>query len=313
MPFHDLTLATLALIVLAASLASFALWRLLSVMRNTRALQWLSLSAGTALFLTAAVFAVLATMFAALSKSLPQTSSLADLATIRWHDSASEAKADTGGDTLDYIASAAIPRRSSVVSPNLDSGDSSDQLSKRQDPHQVQSANATLPVKSDELRLDAQTAHWVQTDLWLASRCVVATGVPLDDGTRWRFENECQLPVAIVVATCDASIALCSSAPRWRYRDNGMILPAKYQRPVTEAEQTVRGSIVRYAACYITGGRLVRLLGADQQERSSTVWQEQFTGLSENDSCVSQVESWSTAGAKSGEWSDLPNWRQATP
>jgi len=90
-----------------------------------------------------------------------------------------------------------------------------------------------------------------------------------------------------------------------------MLLPAKYQRPVTQDEQTVYGDFVRYAACYVGNQTAIRLIGLDSDARSSATWAQDFAAADEE--CWMQVRNSSLAGANSGAWIDLPHTRTPQP
>jgi hypothetical protein len=121
------------------------------------------------------------------------------------------------------------------------------------------------------------------------------------DPQRWTIENECGWPVAILIATCVMSADECfdRQSRSWRYRQDGMVLPAKMQREVTADEQTQLGRHIRYVACYVTAHDAIRrIAGGDETGPASFLARPDVA--SAMDVCLSAVLRLSDEGNSSG-------------
>jgi hypothetical protein len=136
---------------------------------------------------------------------------------------------------------------------------------------------------------------------WAATRCVVAFHMDPSDLQRWTIENDCQWPVAILIATCSLPADECFDrrSRSWRYRPDGMILPARIQRPVTVDEQTQLGRHIRYVACYVTVRDTIRRI-ARGEDTGPTSFLARSDGTSAMDMCLSTVLRLSDDGNSSG-------------
>jgi hypothetical protein len=134
---------------------------------------------------------------------------------------------------------------------------------------------------------------------WSATQCVVAFQIDPADETLWVLENECATAVAIVIASCDQSADQCATNATWRYRANGMMLPAKWQRPVTLDESTQVGRRIRFVACNLNTTEGARLVGTDRSLQAPGEWSDRFEAARESDECLIRVHQWSAAGHRS--------------
>lgn len=137
------------------------------------------------------------------------------------------------------------------------------------------------------------------SDPWAATRCVVPVRREWDDGTRWTIVNDCGVAVAILIAVCARPESECSSRA-WRYPEDGLTLPAKHQRSVTEAEQTQYANELRHAACVVTDPTAVVLMGLNGEERNTPDRQRAFAEARLRDACLSEVRRLSVLGAAYG-------------
>lgn len=137
------------------------------------------------------------------------------------------------------------------------------------------------------------------SDPWATTRCVVPVRREWDDGTRWTIVNDCGVAVAILIAVCARSESDCPSRA-WRYPEDGLTLPPKYRRSVTEAEQTQYVNGLRHAACVVTDPTAVELIALDREARNTPDRQRAFEEARLRDACLSEVRKFSLLGAASG-------------
>ena len=289
-----LSLLAWSLVILGSSLASYAVWR---AARSARIAERVALGVGAALFLSAATFVVITFVLAALTRSMIPDDELPQAMSGEWTGS-SLGTVEAAPDTSDPNSPDTLARQADRSSPR-----SADRDAGVTAASEKEAEIFGFDARGKAPHADPLTSHGVESDPWLASRCVVATAVDWPSGRRWTFDNECSTPVSIVIVTCTLDDASCSAgqAAQWVYQPQGMILPAKFQRPVTEIEQTVTGVRVRYAACSMAEDRLVQLIGAGMDERASQDWQRQFKDLAASDRCIAAF------GLRDG--SEL-SWRQ---
>jgi hypothetical protein len=121
-----------------------------------------------------------------------------------------------------------------------------------------------------------------EDDPWAATRCVTVYN-PGSDLMQWKIENDCDLPVGIVVSICAKNGQHCVPGPQ-------SIFPAKRQRPITLEEQTVVGYSVRHMACFVATAEAVYFIGARSEERATDAWREQFEAARTSDSCLLRVQ-----------------------
>lgn len=272
------TLLVVFLLVTAATLASYALsyW---SSRRGPAGAGWAATSIGTTLLLTAAAIVVLTFVFKGPlwrpNFGTEQQSTYRSAAS----PEISAPEVSTGpmaASVLPTVAAAspAAPTASRAARPVgsiYDTGDN----------HQSLTA-ATTPSTAE--RIPEPLGTFVAGEPWVATRCV-HLHPPGSDVTRYKIENDCDVPVAVIVSICSADARDCAPGRQ-------LIFPAKLQRPVTLDEQTVVGNSVRYVACFVASATARSLIGAPSEERSTSEWREQFESARVSDGCLSEVQSW---------------------
>jgi hypothetical protein len=249
------------LLAVAASLTSYALSRV-NALRGMRPAGRLAIAGATVLFLTAVTIALL---------SSSRWASLVPWST------------DRPGDTR-----IAIPGRVLAI-PSVNA---------QQPPqsHASEPGKATYPATGSRTSGPADTAADAGNSspmlLGYASRAAVPPSPDMskagdcvrlfhrnpDNALRWTVENECGSPVAITVVICNESRSECAS--------RGMVLPAKLQRPVFDADETVYGADVRFHSCFISG-RARSLIGEPLEVRSTEEWRAEWEAARLNDPCLS--------------------------
>jgi hypothetical protein len=108
-------------------------------------------------------------------------------------------------------------------------------------------------------------------DLWAATRCVVPIRREWDGVTRWTIVNDCGAPVGVLAAS------------------EALVLPAKYQRSVTEAEERIDTTSLHHSACLVTNPRAIRLIGMNIETRRTADWQAEFATARQEDPCLSAI------------------------
>ena len=134
---------------------------------------------------------------------------------------------------------------------------------------------------------------------WGATECVHAFNFDPADLTRWRIENECGVPVGVLFAACPESSGQCR-ADAWHYPTDGIILPAKAQRPVFQEDDTRSGGAISYIACAVATPSAIELIGRSTEVRSSLSWKEAWDIARSKDDCLMLVRRWSDAGSSTG-------------
>jgi hypothetical protein len=261
------------LLAFAASLASywFSQWQ---PSRNERVLSWAGISLGTTLLVAAVAAVALALSF---------------VASRVWRGEFFEADVRSAdvGDLRGWAAVAYV-------------GDQPVETRRDERPPPAAAATTTRAVSQPRLDDPYDFLPAPVEGAWAATACVTALHADLIDPTRWAMDNGCHRPVAIVIAVCAQHESACNAAGRpWTYREGGMILPGKIQRPVSLDEQTQQGLQLRYAACYVTLRSAIGLIAADSETRSSPEWAERFFEARWIDECLARVQNRSEAGRSS--------------
>jgi hypothetical protein len=304
MNFGASTLLAVFLIVLAASLSSWLLSQWLAARNRSKPLAWAGVSAGTLLFLAAALLAVLSISFLAplpfagrdgqpMIEPATSGSAIAQSAEVLQamptSERASAAAERAASRTSDYEE----PRRKSlddVVEPEPVAALASLR------------ANGELPGHAVATTTSPGSVVPVAADPWAATRCVRAFHIDPSDLLRWTIENECGRPVGILIATCPRSAVECTErqSTAWQYPRGGMILPGQTQRPVTDAEQTRHGQQVRFVACFVTTPEAIHLIGRPSDMSDEAGAADRLQDVLARDECIARVQRWSDEGNRTG-------------
>lgn len=288
------TLLATSLLIVAASLASylFSQWPLFRSAETTSG--WIALSLGTTLLLISAVAVVL---FSGVSPiywlterlglqqslvghrqseqlpNLPPDQLMREVSQTLAHDVTTEFRSRSGAMT-----GHGVDGNSPGSSGSADTGYATpaSQSSYRREP-----AGNSAPLQTSG-------SVGMSQDAWGGTRCVVSYQPDPLDPTRWLLENDCGAPVAVLIATCERQLSECDerASGLWDYREGGMILPGKYQRSVTSAEQTQYGAHIRYIACIIEQPWAVNLIGQGLAAFSSA----DFEAAQPSDSCLARAQ-----------------------
>lgn len=287
------TLLLLALCAGLASLASYALsqWR---TRRGGGTMALAGVGFGTALLLSAVFLIVMALL----------------LLSHQWLSRLNDTSAEIG----DQAARIATPNpfaaiEASSFSPSADEieetprGNADVQRTRR--PERIEDdtsrapamslSDATTTLASSRPRKTSTIDPALASDPWAATRCVVPIAREWRDGTRWTIVNDCGAVVAVLIATCEPSCV----GDRWHYLVDGMLLPAKIQRPTTEAEETQYAKELRHAACVVNDSKAVDLIGTGLQDRGET-WQVELEEARSRDGCLNEIRRLSLLGTRSG-------------
>lgn len=294
------TLAITALLIFAASLASY----LLSIwpsFRNGRGVSFVLLGAGTVLLLAAVAIVVSTGSFPSLW--VPNDELEPDDIKFLSPDFESHRSGTTDAQAGDDTHTAdASPLR------NGDRSKLAERIPTASQPETTSgSAITATPVKNPdrsgvidpEQRSPSLTA---MNNPWAATACVVALQLDPAEPNRWWLENECHSPVAILFASCETSTSVCNEreSASWTYPSKTQVLPAKYQRSVTYAEQMQYGEQIRFVACAITAPSTIdRIAQVDALGSSRSGTDEPQINRTQ-DACLTSVEHWMTMGRQSG-------------
>lgn len=277
------TLLIVFLLVTAASLASYALSHWVSL-RGARGSGWAATSIGTTMLLTAAVIVVLTFVF----KGPLWRTNLATEQQLSYRSGTSQETSPRplAASVLPTVeastsGAAASPAARSFGN-RFEAGGSAAGIDDKQ-----QMLRAATTPSTTELPPEPQQAFRGQ-EPWAATRCVHLHN-PGSDSTRWKIENDCDVPVGVIVSVCSQGAQECAPGRQ-------MIFPAKLQRPITLDEQTVEGYSVRHVACFVATSTARYLIAAPSEERSTSEWREQFEAARMSDDCLSQVQSWTDKG-----------------
>lgn len=273
------TLIVVFLLVTAATLASYALSHLSSI-RSAFTLTWAATSLGTAMLLVAAAVVVLTFVFRGplwrpnldFEQQMPERAAASEETSISRREAslAPAGATDTSGGTAERTQRSARNRRSFEDAP----------ASSADEPKSMQAAPVTSPMtpRASSSFLGA----FKEEDPWAATRCVT-TYQPGDDPMRWKIENDCDLPVGVVISICAQDGQNCAPGTQ-------VIFPAKRQRPITLEQQTVIGYGVRHTACFVATAEAVYLIGARSEERATDGWREQFEAARASDGCLMRIQ-----------------------
>jgi hypothetical protein len=252
-------------LVLAASLASYVLSRT-NVLRQ-RTFAWAGMTAGTAMLLLAAALLALGVNIG-----------------WRWWSVPAEPRSD-----LDLRVSipGIVPRPFDIEAEAIEQRTAARDRGARPDMnHRARSSDETpgqavvaVPAAGlDGLRMTASNrAVALPRDPWSATQCVVAFQLDPANPDRWTFDNACDQSVAIFIAPCTGSADPCEVRAHGVHGESHafMLLPAKYLRSVTQAEQTWRGTTMHFEACY-AGSALHTLLGRSSELRATPAWRAEY-------------------------------------
>jgi hypothetical protein len=262
------TLLVVFLLVMAASLASYALSHWSSI-RSAIGVGWAATSIGTTMLLTAAAIVVLTFVFRGPlwrpNLGAEQQSREAGAASKETsHRISASPVAVTNAATAEQTSESVANRQSSGRSPAAVGAN-----------QQTQPPAATRTTQSNNDDRNSQPGSaFKDADPWAATRCVYVFNPDLSDPTRWKIENGCDAPVGIVVDP-----------------DRSIILPAPAQRPITLDEQTLRVSRANYRACFVATSQAITLISAPSEERSTPEWHQQFVSARANDGCLVRLPS----------------------
>jgi hypothetical protein len=301
------TVLVISLLVLVASLASYVLSQSGFIRSGGRTFAWASISMGTTLLLAAVVIVVLAIAF--FSKLRLLTSGT----------EATQAVTSTQPYPRPNPFREGVPAGTNSVvqsdAPQVDSNDRTSGRTRRQgrstragneleqQPTASSVTSKTEHQSSNALatRVGSPGVLTAAADPWAATKCVVPIHGDPADLMRWKLVNDCGVPVGIVIATCSQSEAECNArgSRAWKYQIDGMTLPAKPQRSVTEAEETVRAAQLRHLACAITDPNAIKRIGKEQVG-PSLASREDFESVRKMDDCLVRVRELSIIGQSTG-------------
>jgi hypothetical protein len=263
-------------LVLAASLASYALSRT-NVLRQ-RTFAWAGMTAGTAMLLLAAALLALGVNIGWRWWSIP---------------------AELPGD-LDLRVSipGVVPRAFDIEAEAIEQRTAARDRGARPDmnhrarssdepPEQAAVVAAAPAAPLDGLLMASSNRPLaVPRDPWSATQCVVAFQLDPANPDRWTFDNACDQAVAIFIAPCTGSADTCELRAYGVHGESHalMLLPAKYLRSVTQAEQTWRGTTMHFEACY-AGSALHALLGGNSELRATSAWRAAYADALAAASC----------------------------
>lgn len=271
------TLIVVFLLVTAASLASYALshW---SSMRGALNMNWAATSIGTTMLLTAAAIVVLTFVFRGplWRPNLGAEQQMHERAVASEEISARRLDPSSTPSGIAH-ASAATANQTARSPPNRHSeDDSTEALASEPQPTKAALTPPTTGLSSTFL------GAYKEDDPWAATRCVSVYN-PGSDPMQWKIENDCDLPVGVVVSICAKGGQHCVPGPQ-------TIFPAKRQRPIALDEQIVVGYSVRHVACFVATAEAVYFIGARSEERATDSWREQFEAARMSDSCLVRIQ-----------------------
>jgi hypothetical protein len=271
------TLIVVFLLVTAASLASYALSHWSSI-RGALNLSWAATSIGTTLLLVAAAIVVLTFVFKGplwrpnlgAEQPMRERSAAPQETSAQRPETSlvSSGAAHTSAATANQTASSSRSRHIDDDSPIPTAGE----------PQPTKAAITASTTRPSSSFLGA----YQDGDPWAATRCVTVYN-PGSDPMQWKIENDCDLPVGIVVSICAKNGQHCVPGPQ-------LIFPAKRQRPITLEEQMVLGYSVRHVACFVATAEAVYFIGARTEERATDAWREQFAAARASDGCLLRIQ-----------------------
>lgn len=273
------TLIVVFLLVTAASLASYALSHWSSI-RGVLNFSWAATSIGTTLLLIAAAVVVLTFVFRGplwrpnlgAEQPMPERAVASEETSARRLDASLVPTGAAQTQTQAATSSqAARSSRSRHIEDDLPAAMASEPL-----PTKAAAPSATNRHSSSFL------GAYSDAEPWAATRCVTVYN-PGSDPMQWKIENDCDLPVGIVLSICARDGQHCVPGPQ-------LIFPAKRQRPITLEEQTVVGYSVRHTACFVATAEAVYFIGARSEERATDAWREQFQAARASDNCLLRIK-----------------------
>ncbi|HEY0682585.1 MAG TPA: hypothetical protein VGD45_09650 [Steroidobacter sp.] len=149
-------------------------------------------------------------------------------------------------------------------------------------------------------------------DQWPATTCIKPLRVTSTVPRRWFLDNECERPIVVMLAWCDAARSECTAGARdarWQYEAAGLVLTSALARPtprrMPEHEAPITGTYalaepqegalrIRYLACYLAEPAIAAIT-------HDTMSSEEFQSTLRADACYSRVASASQAAARSGQ------------
>jgi hypothetical protein len=305
------TLIVAFLLVTAASLAGYLLSQWSSIHNGGIGIGWVAISIGTTLLLAAAAIVVLMVGLLPTMRLSPNIESAEQMR------KSTQLGRGTAEGVLDRQEASTETLNATIgANASTDRGVSSSagRYIVEGDPEHrsgMETASALSPLQTPGEPREAKSGAapygvglvFTNTDPWAATNCVYAFNRDPAELTRWTIENECGAPVGVVFASCSKSPPECSGpqSASWEYQIDGMTLPGKAQRPVTDEEETRYGSQIRYIACMVAAPLTIKLIGQSSEARSSPSWFEQFDAARNGDECLARVQKWSDAGHSSGK------------
>ena len=147
---------------------------------------------------------------------------------------------------------------------------------------------------------------------WPATTCIKPLRATSTTPRRWFLDNECERPIVVMLAWCDAARSVCTAGARqakWQYEASGLVLTSALARPILhrmpEHDAPIAGTYalaeppqsalrIRYLACYLGDPAVAALT----QESISS---EEFQRTLRADDCYSRVSTASQQAARSGQ------------
>jgi hypothetical protein len=303
------TVLVIFLLVLVASLASYLLSQSGFIRSGGTMFAWASISTGTTLLLAAVVIVVLAiTFFSKLRLVTIGTDATQAVTLVTL----------TQPDTRPNPFREGVPADTNSVvqsdTPQVDSNDRTSGRTRREgrspragneletQPTASSVTSKTEPQSSANLATRVGSVGVLAAaDPWAATKCVVPIHGDPADLIRWKVVNDCGVPVGIVIATCSLSEGECNAqgTKAWKYQLDGMILPAKPQRSVSETEETVRAGQLHHLACAVTNPGAIKRIGKEQVGPSPSS-REDFAPTRMMDDCLVRVRELSIIGQSTG-------------
>lgn len=273
------TLLVVFLLVTAATLASYALSHWSSI-RGAVGLGWATTSIGTTMLLTAAAIVVLTFVFKGplWRPNLATEQQFSSRAAASQEISARPLTASILPTGAAGAPSATANETTRPFGSHYEAGGPPAAIGNKQQPLRAATSPSTPEPPPESLRAFKEDAPWV------ATRCVHIYN-PGSDTTQWKIENDCGVPVGIIVSVCAKGAQECAPGRQ-------MIFPSKPQRSIALDEQIVTGQSIRHVACFLATSKAVHLIGAPSEERASAEWREQFESVRVSDGCLSRVQSW---------------------
>lgn len=283
-------LFTLAILVLAASLGSWALSRRLSAQPGASPAALVFNSVGVICLIAAAVIAVLAVSRWSVVREIPVP----------------EAE-QRGERVIAMLPTAPSSTPSRAQSPPAE-------LSERE-------SNRIAPSYPDPIAQPPVYAPpRVSFAEWDATECVASKSAVESEASLMFLDNECDGVVAIVVARCPHSTPTCHASvlesSGWVYESGGAVLTTPEQRPLMDrigedgpliaptyrVVQPDGGQRIRYLACRVREPEALSVLGAP--ESTTDERRQRLRTSLERDACYARVLDLTRIGRGSGRSPD---------